>query len=179
MKTNQAATTFSTSDHYTAKTGRFTDGRRGWAYQGTLYRNGAKIATYQAFGDGHPMRVMFSGAGEEEALRAWFETVEPERCKRDRNYDIGAPVESIVMTSDNEAQMRKTMLKKVFWCVPGDVRNGGKSTFYEAKPVAGIDLMTAAKQVQQESSDAVVLNLLPFDAGYALYATLSDTDGIA
>lgn len=119
------------------------------------------------------MRVMFSGAGEEEALRAWFETVEPERCKRDRNYDIGAPVESIVMASDNEAQMRKTMLKKVFWCVPGDVRNGGKSTFYAAKPVAGIDLMMAAKQVQQESADAVVLNLLPFDAALALYMTLN------
>lgn len=176
-KTTQAAATFSSSDHYTAKTGRFTEGRRGWAYKGTLYRNGAKIATYQEFGDGYPMCVDFSDAAEENALRAWFDTVEPDLSTRD--YDIGLPVELIVMRSDHEARLRKSMLKKVLLCVPGDVRNGGKSTFYLATPAAGTDLMVAAKQVQQQRPDAVVLNLLPFDAAFALNATLSDPGRIA
>lgn len=170
-KTTQAAATFSTSDHYTAKTGRFTEGRRGWAYKGTLYRNGTKIATYQAFGDGYPMRVDFSDAAEEKALRAWFNTVEPDLSTG--YYDIDLPVDLIGMRSDNEARVRKSMLKKVLWCVPGDVRNGGKSTFYLTTPAAGTDLMVTAKQVQQQHPDAVVLNLLPFDAATAMFMTLN------
>ncbi|WP_205183709.1 hypothetical protein [Burkholderia sp. LMG 13014] len=171
-KSNQAATTttFSTNDHYTVKTGRITEGRRGWAYKGTLYRNSVHIATYQEFGDGGAMRVMFSNVAEQEALRAWFATVEPRWGSR---FEVDAVIDTIVMASDNEARMRKTMRKEVYFCVPGDVRNRGKSKFYKAKPVAGTDLMTAAKQVQQERPECVVLNLLPFDAAFAMLMTLN------
>jgi hypothetical protein len=168
-KTTQAVTTFSTSDHYTAKTGRFTEGRQGWAYSGTLYRNGAKIATFDEYGDGGTMRVDWINATEEAALRAWYVAVTPDGGTY---YEDGFAIDTVVMRSDNEARVRKVMLKKVMWCKPGDVRNGGKSMFYTMKPEVGTDVMAVAEQVQQQRPEAVVLNLLPFDAAFALYVTL-------
>ncbi|MCA7885518.1 hypothetical protein LGM58_20250 [Burkholderia contaminans] len=169
-KTSQAAATFSSSDHYTAKTGRMTEGREGWAYSGTLYRNGATIATFADYGDGGTMRVQWINGAEEAALRAWYVAVVPDGGTY---YEDGLAIESIVMRSDHEARVRKAMLKKVVWCVPGDLRNGGKSTFYTTKPAAGCDVASTAQRVQQQHPEAMVLNLLPFDAGFALYVTLA------
>lgn len=167
---NQAAAmTFSTSDHYTAETGRMSEGREGWKYSGTLYRNGAEIATFDERGDGGMMRVTFSDDAEEAALRDWYHRV----ADASGHYEAGFAIEVIVGRSNAEAYLRKTMLKTVLWCKPGDVRNGGESPFYTTKPAGRADVMTWANRFQQECPEFVVLNLLPFDAAFALYTTLT------
>lgn len=169
-KTSQAAATFSSSDHYTAKTGRMSEGRQGWAYSGTLFRNGATIATFNDYGDGGTMRVQWINAAEEAALRAWYVAVEPDGGTY---YEDGLAIEAVVNRSLNEADLRKQLNKRVVVVAPGDVRNGGKSAVLTTKVMPKDHVLPAASRVQERQPNDVVLNLLPFDAAFALYMTLN------
>ncbi|WP_343663229.1 hypothetical protein [Paraburkholderia tropica] len=169
-KTIQAVTTFSASDHYTAKTGRFTEGRQGWAYSGTLFRNGQKIATFDEYGDGAMMRVDWINTAEEAALRDWYHRIKPGKHPY---YEGGFAIETVVNRSLDEADLRRQINKRVFVVVPGDVRNGGKSAMLTTKVLPKDHVLPAASRVQERQPDDVVLNLLPFDAAFALYMTLN------
>lgn len=169
-KTSQAAATFSSSDHYTAKTGRRTAGREGWAYSGTLYRNGATIATFADYGDGGEMRVDWINAAEKAALQAWYVAVVPDGGTY---YEDGLAIETVVNRSLDEADLRKQLTKRVVVVAPGDVRNGGKSAVLTTKVMPKDHVLPAASRVQERQPDDVVLNLLPFDAAFALFMTLN------
>lgn len=188
-KINQGAATFSVTDRYTVKTGRRKAANEGWAYSGTLHRNGTAIATFVEHGDGGMMSVQWAdsdakrvpyintatawnvlhttqGTPEEVALRNWYFNALPDEGGY---YEAGFAIESLVDRAIVEASLKKDLDKHVLMIAPGDVRDGGPSTMYAVK-ARGDDL---ALQVQRENPGMVVLNLLPFDAATAMFMTLN------
>lgn len=191
-KTNQVEAAFNVTDHYTVKTGRRKAGNEGWAYSGTLYRNGATVATFVEHGDGGMMSVQWAdsdakpvpyvnttapwnvlhttqGTPEEVALRNWYFNALPDEAGY---YEAGFAIESLVDRSIVEASLKKDLAKHALMIAPGDVRDGGPSTMYAVK-AGRDDLASLAQQVQRENPDMVVLNLLPLDAATAMFMILN------
>ncbi len=190
-KTNQVGAAFNVTDHYTVKTGRRQAGNEGWAYSGTLYRNGTTVATFVQHGDGGAMSVQWTdadakpvpyvnltptwnvghlmqGTPEEVALRNWYFNALPDEAGY---YEPGFAIESLVDRSIVEASLKKDLAKHALMIAPGDVRDGGPSTMYAVK-AGSDDLASLAQQVQRENPDMVVLNLLPL-AATAMFMTLN------
>ncbi|MCA7967300.1 hypothetical protein LGM54_30420 [Burkholderia cenocepacia] len=189
-KTNQAETAFSNTGPYTTKCHRWHGAQVG---EGTLYRDGERVALFGKGNDGEPFVKWFDSrfivgrapdgslivqqdSPEAMALLAWYRAVEPEASMNDgaaMNAAITRVVRGNILAIET-AHMRDMLREKIVWCVPGDVRNGDESPFYAAKPVQGLDVVAAAKEVQQDDPEFVVLNLLPLDAALALYMTLGN-----
>lgn len=186
-KTNQAATAFSNTGPYTAK--NTTQYRK--PEQGSLYRDSDLIAIFGITNDGEPFvrwfdsrrivgrRANGSLIGQQDtpeamALLAWYRAVEPE-ASADDGVAVHAALDRVMhgnILAVETARLRDLMRETIVWCQLGDVRNDGESVLCKAKPANGLDLMTAATAVQEADSEAVVLNLLPFDAAVALHMTL-------
>ncbi|SDG94936.1 hypothetical protein SAMN05216466_106155 [Paraburkholderia phenazinium] len=154
-----------TGTHYAVTIGSQTVGNEGWAYTGTLYRNGVRIATFEERGDGGDMPCSFVSREEEDAFRAHAIATAPADLQLASYYEHGFPIVRLVTRHLVEKDLTRDMARQVLvWFMDekglGCVKSPRKA-----------DTHAIALKVQAQNPGSVVLNLLPFDAAVALALT--------